>query len=38
MDDEIREQIIAGEILAVTLDTSTFERHGLALESGLLAQ
>lgn len=38
MDERIHAQIIAGEITALTLDTSIFERAGLAMESGLLAQ
>lgn len=38
MDENINNQILAGEITALTIDTSIFERNGLALESGLLAQ
>jgi len=38
MDERIHAQIIAGEISALTLDTSIFERAGLAMEAGLLAQ
>ncbi|MCI1150435.1 PIN domain-containing protein [Stenotrophomonas maltophilia] len=38
MDDEIRDQIVTAKISALTLDTSVFERNGLAMESGLLAQ
>lgn len=38
MDERIHAQIVAGEITALTLDTSIFDRAGLAMESGLLAQ
>lgn len=38
MDQSIHDQILAGEITALTIDTSVFEKNGLALESGLLAQ
>jgi hypothetical protein len=38
MDEKINNQILAGEITALTIDTSIFERNSLALESGLLAQ
>lgn len=38
MDECIHEKIISGEISALTLDTSIFDRAGLAMESGLLAQ
>lgn len=38
MDDKISKKILAGEIKALTIDTSIFERNGLAMESGLLAQ
>lgn len=38
MDENINNQILAGEITALTIDTSIFERNSLALESGLLAQ
>ncbi|AMP39254.1 PIN domain-containing protein [Ralstonia solanacearum] len=38
MDEKINNQILAGEITALTIDTSIFEKNGLALESGLLAQ
>ncbi|MCO4882355.1 hypothetical protein VOI32_37785 [Paraburkholderia caribensis] len=38
MNERIHAQIASGEIAALTLDTSIFERAGLALESGLLAQ
>ncbi|WP_186027363.1 PIN domain-containing protein [Burkholderia gladioli] len=38
MDKHIHTQILTGEIAALSLDTSIFERAGLALESGLLAQ
>lgn len=38
MDEKISNQILAGEITALTIDTSIFEKNGLALESGLLAQ
>lgn len=38
MDQSIHDQIQAGEITALTIDTSVFEKNGLALESGLLAQ
>lgn len=38
MDENINNQILAGEITALTIDTSIFEKNGLALESGLLAQ
>lgn len=38
MDEKINKQILAGEITALTIDTSIFEKNGLALESGLLAQ
>lgn len=38
MDERINDLILAGEIAALTIDTSIFERNGLALESGLLAQ
>lgn len=38
MDEKINNQILAGEITALTIDTSIFEKSGLALESGLLAQ
>ncbi|WP_454875357.1 PIN domain-containing protein [Paraburkholderia xenovorans] len=38
MDQQINAQILAGEITALTIDTSVFERASLALESGLLAQ
>lgn len=38
MDESIHKQLIAGQITALTLDTSVFDRNGLALESGLLTQ
>ena len=38
MDEKINNRILAGEISALTIDTSIFERNSLALESGLLAQ
>ncbi|MBO9328360.1 hypothetical protein GHR37_04395 [Achromobacter xylosoxidans] len=38
MDEEINNQIVAGEITALTIDTSIFDKNSLALESGLLAQ
>lgn len=38
MDEKINNQILAGEITALTIDTSIFERNSLALEGGLLAQ
>lgn len=38
MDEKINALILAGEITALTIDTSIFERNGLALESGMLAQ
>lgn len=38
MDEKINNQILAGQITALTIDTSIFEKNGLALESGLLAQ
>lgn len=38
MDEKINNQILAGEITALTIDTSIFEKNSLALESGLLAQ
>ncbi|MEV8470515.1 PIN domain-containing protein [Ralstonia sp. UNC404CL21Col] len=38
MDEKINNQILAGDITALTIDTSIFEKNGLALESGLLAQ
>ncbi|CAE6861833.1 hypothetical protein R75465_07706 [Paraburkholderia aspalathi] len=38
MNERIHAQIVSGEIAALTIDTSIFERAGLALESGLLAQ
>lgn len=38
MDERINNQILAGEITALTIDTSIFEKNSLALESGLLAQ
>lgn len=38
MDEKINNQILAGEITALTIDTSIFDRNSLALESGLLAQ
>ncbi|WP_186142532.1 PIN domain-containing protein [Burkholderia gladioli] len=38
MDQSIHDQILAGEITALSIDTSVFEKNGLALESGLLAQ
>lgn len=38
MDEKINKQILAGEVTALTIDTSIFEKNGLALESGLLAQ
>lgn len=38
MDERIHAQIVAGDISALTLDTSIFERAGLAMEAGLLAQ
>ncbi|WP_454056748.1 hypothetical protein [Cupriavidus sp. Marseille-Q8015] len=38
MDEKINNQILAGEVTALTIDTSIFEKNGLALESGLLAQ
>jgi hypothetical protein len=38
MDEKINNRILAGEITALTIDTSIFERNSLALESGLLAQ
>jgi hypothetical protein len=38
MDDQINKKILAGNITALTIDTSIFEKNGLALESGLLAQ
>ncbi|MFP3891196.1 MAG: PIN domain-containing protein [Ralstonia sp.] len=38
MDERIHAQIVAGEITALTLDTSIFDRAGLAMEAGLLAQ
>ncbi|KDP84216.1 hypothetical protein CF70_021220 [Cupriavidus sp. SK-3] len=38
MDEQINNQILAGEITALTIDTSIFEKNSLALESGLLAQ
>jgi hypothetical protein len=38
MDERINNQILSGEITALTIDTSIFERNSLALENGLLAQ
>jgi len=38
MDENIHALIASGEITALTLDTSIFERAGLAMEAGLLAQ
>jgi hypothetical protein len=38
MDERIYNRILAGEITALTIDTSIFEKNSLALESGLLAQ
>lgn len=38
MDERIHAQIVSGEIAAITLDTSIFERAGLTMESGLLSQ
>lgn len=38
MDQKIHDQILAGDITALTIDTSVFEKNGLALEGGLLAQ
>jgi len=38
VDEKINDLIHAGEITALTIDTSVFERNSLALESGLLAQ
>lgn len=38
MDEKINNQILAGEITALTIDTSIFDKNSLALESGLLAQ
>lgn len=38
MDEKINNQILAGQITALTIDTSIFEKNSLALESGLLAQ
>lgn len=38
MDEKINDLILAGEITALTIDTSIFERNSLALEGGLLAQ
>ena len=38
MDEKINDLILAGEITALTIDTSIFEKNSLALESGLLAQ
>jgi len=38
MDEKINNQILAGQITALTIDTSVFEKNSLALESGLLAQ
>ncbi len=38
MDEKINNQILAGEITALTIDTSIFEKNSLAMESGLLAQ
>lgn len=38
MDEKINDLILSGEITALTIDTSIFERNSLALEGGLLAQ
>ncbi|CAG9235758.1 PIN_12 domain-containing protein [Paraburkholderia tropica] len=38
MDEQIHNLILAGEITALTIDTSVFNKLGLKLESGLLAQ
>lgn len=38
MNEKINNQILAGQITALTIDTSIFEKNSLVLESGLLAQ
>ncbi|SAL30969.1 hypothetical protein AWB70_01945 [Caballeronia cordobensis] len=38
MDEKINNQILAGEITALAIDTTIFEKNSLAPESGLLAR
>lgn len=38
MDEDISAKILAGDIAALSIDTSVFDGQGLALESGLFAQ